>query len=189
MVSLVQIWLPILLGAVGVFVASSIIHMALQFWHRSDYHGFSNEDEVRAAIRKGSSQPGMYMLPWCPPEKMKDPATLAKFTEGPVGLLTLRPAGPFSMGRSLGLWFLFCLLVSLFAGYLGSATLAAGTAGMQVFRVTATAGVMGFAFSSLPNHIWWGEPARSMLKNVIDGIIYACVVGAMYAWLWPHPIA
>ncbi|HEY3646096.1 MAG TPA: hypothetical protein VGM16_12225 [Gammaproteobacteria bacterium] len=187
MVSLAQIWLPIVLGAVGVFIASSILHMALhKIWHGTDYHGFSNEDEVRAAIRKGSGKPGMYMLPWCPPEKMKEPATLAKFTEGPVGFLILRKSGSFNMGKSLGLWFVFCLLVSLFAGYLGSATLAAGTEASQVFRVTATAAVMGFALGSLPNHIWWGEPAGSTLKNLIDGIIYGCIVGALYAWLWPH---
>src|ERR1700743_2129322 len=104
MVSLAQVWLPILLGAIGAFIASSILHMVLhKIWHGTDYHGFSNEDEVRAAIRKGSSQPGMYMLPWCPPEKMKDPATLAKFTEGPVGFLILRTPGGFNMGKSLGL--------------------------------------------------------------------------------------
>lgn len=187
MVSLAQLWMPIVLGAVGAFIASSILHMAIhKIWHGKDYHGFTNEDEVRAAIRKGSSQAGMYMLPFCPPEKMKDPATLAKFNEGPVGFLILRTPGGFNMGKSLGLWFGFCLLVSLFTGYLASATLAAGTDAMQVFRIASTAGVMGFALGSLPNHIWWGEPAPSTLKNIVDGIIYGCIVGAMYAWLWPH---
>src|ERR1700733_15255301 len=140
MVTLVQLWLPILLSAVGVFIASSILHMALhKIWHGADYHGFSNEDDVRAAIRKGSGKPGMYMLPFCPPEKMKDPAVVAKFAEGPVGMVILRQSGSFNMGKSLGLWFGFCLLVTIFAGYIGGSTLAPGTEGMQVFRVTATA--------------------------------------------------
>jgi hypothetical protein len=186
MVSLLQLWLPILLGAVGVFIASSILHMLLQFWHRPDYHTFSNEDEVRAAIRKGSSQPGMYLLPYCPPEKMKDPATVAKFKEGPVGMAILRAPGMPGLGKSLGLWFGFCLLVSLFTGYIAASTLAAGTEAMLVFRVVTIAAVMGFALGSLPNHIWWGEPARATLKNVIDGIVYACIVGAAFALLWPH---
>ncbi len=187
MVSLTQLWLPILLGAVGAFIASSILHMVLQnLWHGKDYHGFSNEDEVRAAIRKGSSTPGMYMLPFCPPEKMKDPATLAKFTEGPVGMLILRQSGSFNMGKSLGMWFAFCLLVAIFAGYIGGSTLSPGTDGMQVFRVTAVAAFMGFGFGSLPNHIWWGEPLSSTAKNLVDGLIYACVTGAVFMWLWPH---
>ena len=63
MVSLLQLWLPILLGAVGAFIASSILHMVLQAWHRPDYHELSNEDEVRAAIRKGKPATGMYLLP------------------------------------------------------------------------------------------------------------------------------
>jgi hypothetical protein len=186
MVSLAQLWLPILLGAVGAFIASSILHMLLQFWHRPDYHNFSNEDEVRAAIRKSNPKPGMYMLPWCPPEKMKDPATCAKFTEGPVGLLVLRPNGPFNMGKSLGLWFGFCLLLAIFAGYIAGATVEAGAAPGQVFRVVTTAAFMGFGLGVLPNHIWWGETLISTAKNLVDGIIYAVVTGALFMWLWPH---
>jgi hypothetical protein len=49
-VSLAQLWLPILLSAVCVFAASSLIHMVVK-WHASDYNPLSNEDEVRAAIR------------------------------------------------------------------------------------------------------------------------------------------
>lgn len=186
MVSLVQLWLPIVLGAVGAFIASSILHMVFQGWHRPDYHGFPNEDEVRSAIRKSNPVPGMYMLPWCPPEKMKDPATLAKFTEGPVGMLVLRASGAFNMGKSLGMWFGFCLLVAIFSGYVAGATLGPGTDGMQVFRVTATAAFMGFGFGALPNHIWWGETFRSTAKNLVDGVVYAAVTAAVFMWLWPH---
>ncbi len=186
MIPLLQLWLPILTGAVGAFIASSILHMVLQGWHRPDYHGFSNEDEVRAAMRKGSPVPGMYMIPWCPPEKMKDPATLAKFTEGPVAFAILRPNGMFNMGKSLGMWFGFCLLVAIFANYIGGSTLAAGTESMQVFRVTAVAAFMGFGLGALPNCIWWGEPLRATAKDLIDGAVYALIVGAMATWLWPH---
>jgi hypothetical protein len=187
MVSLVQLWLPILLSAVGAFVASSIVHMALhKLWHGSDYHGFSNEDEVRAAIRKGSAAPGMYMMPWHTMEQMKDPAIQAKFSEGPVGLLMLRAPGSVNMGKSLGLWFGFCLLVAIFAGYIAGATLPAGTAPGQVFCIITTAAFMGFGFGTLPNHIWWGEPLSSSAKNLVDGVIYAVVTGAVFMWLWPH---
>ncbi|MGH8398737.1 MAG: hypothetical protein ACRETA_10910, partial [Gammaproteobacteria bacterium] len=64
MISLAHLWLPILLSAVGVFIASSIVHIALKFWHMPDYHGFTNEDEVGTAIRKGNPVPGMYMMPY-----------------------------------------------------------------------------------------------------------------------------
>jgi len=56
-VSFTQLWIPILLSAVCVFIASSLIHMVLK-WHASDYSALPNEDEVRAAIRKGTPAPG-----------------------------------------------------------------------------------------------------------------------------------
>ena len=79
MVSLAQLWLPILLSAVFVFFASSILHMVLKFWHTPDCSAFSNEDEVAAAMRKGTAGAGMYILPYCKPENMKDPAMQEKF--------------------------------------------------------------------------------------------------------------
>ena len=36
MVSIASLWLPIVLAAVIVFIASSVIHM-LPLWHKSDY--------------------------------------------------------------------------------------------------------------------------------------------------------
>ena len=50
MVSLASLSLPILLSAVIVFFASSIIHMVLPY-HRSDYKKLPDEDNVRAALR------------------------------------------------------------------------------------------------------------------------------------------
>ena len=48
MVSVTALWLPILLSAVIVFVASSIIHMVLPF-HRKDYRPVPSEDGVMDA--------------------------------------------------------------------------------------------------------------------------------------------
>ena len=61
MVSLAQLWLPILLSAVFVFLASSVIHMAFTY-HNKEYHGLGNEDEVRAVLRKANAAPGLYFL-------------------------------------------------------------------------------------------------------------------------------
>ncbi|HEV2213318.1 MAG TPA: hypothetical protein VGS99_08210, partial [Gammaproteobacteria bacterium] len=118
MVSLVQLWLPILLSAVGVFFASFVMHMLLKFWHMPDYHGFSNEGEVGTAIRKGNGAPGMYIIPYCKPEDMKKPEFQEKMQQGPVGFFILRPPGAMNMGKNLAQWFAFCLLVALFAAFL-----------------------------------------------------------------------
>jgi hypothetical protein len=189
MVSLVQLWLPILLGAVGVFVASAIIHMFLGFWHNPDYHGFSNADDVAAAMRKGNPSPGIYMVPHCKPEDMKKPEVQEKFKKGPLVFMFLRAGAPMAMGKSLIQWFVFCLVVSLFAGYVAGATLGTGTAGIQVFRVSATAAFMAFGFSSVPSGIWWGQPWGPVFKDMVDGLIYGLIIGAVFACLWPHAMA
>ena len=47
---MLSLWLPIVLSAVGVFIASSVVHMVLPY-HRSDYDKLEKEDEVMQALR------------------------------------------------------------------------------------------------------------------------------------------
>src|SRR5512134_920338 len=118
MVSIVSLALPILLSAVFVFIASSIIHMVLPI-HRNDFRNVPDEDNVMEALRRFKIAPGDYLLP-CPqsPAAMKDPKFLAKRDKGPVVIMTVIPGGPPAMGTSLLLWFLYSVLVSVFAAYI-----------------------------------------------------------------------
>ena len=71
MISLEQLWIPIVLSAVLVFVMSSLIHMVFK-WHNSEYRGVANEEELRRVLR--AAAPGQYMLPYCADMKdMKKP--------------------------------------------------------------------------------------------------------------------
>lgn len=185
MIGLMQLWLPILLSAAGVFVASSILHMLLKFWHTPDYKGLPNEDEVAAAIRRGNPAPGMYTLPHCTMENMGTPEMQEKMKQGPVGFMILRAPGLPNMGVFLSMWFVFCLVVSLFAAYVAANTLASGTDFATVFRVVGAASFMAYGFSSLPAGIWWGQPWSAVFKDVVDGLIYALITAALFAWLWP----
>lgn len=182
---LAALWLPILLSALFVFIASNILHMVLKFWHTPDYHGFSNEDEVAAAMRKGGAQAGKYMLPFCTPEKMKDPATMEKFRTGPVGIVFLRTPGPMKLGAFLGQWFAFCLFVSFVCALLAVHVLPRGADHRMVFHVIGLAALLGHAMGSIPNAIWWAMPWKSAIKHWIDGLFYAIVTGLTFAWLWP----
>ncbi|MEO6690340.1 MAG: hypothetical protein ABIS07_12380 [Dokdonella sp.] len=185
MLSLAQLWLPIVLSAVFVFFASSLFNMLLKFWHAPDYRAFSNEDEVRAAIRKGTTGPGMYHLPFCVPEKMKDPQMQEKFRQGPNAHIFVRPNGMMNMGAYLGQWFGFCAVVSVFCALLSVHALPAGAPFAHVFHLIGLAALLGYAFGSIPNAIWWGHPWGSTIKYVIDGVIYALITAATFAWLWP----
>ncbi len=185
MVSLVQLWLPILLSSVLVFIASSLLNMLLKFWHAPDYHTFSNEDEVREALRRGISTTGAYHVPACTPEMMKQPQTQEKLKQGPNALVMVRPNGVMNIGVYLGQWFGYCVLVSLVCALLARSALPAGAPCLHVCHVIGLAALLGYAFGSLPNAIWWAHPWSIAIKHFIDGVIYAVITAATFAWLWP----
>src|SRR5262249_18628120 len=114
MVHITALWLPILVSAIVVFVASSILHMLLPY-HRSDYRQLPDEERVLDALRGAAVTPGRtYHFPFCTHKEMKSPEAQEKFKRGPVGLMTIIPSGPPAMGKYLGLWFVFCVIVSIF---------------------------------------------------------------------------
>jgi hypothetical protein len=107
-VSLMSLWLPIVVSAVFVFMASSISHMVLAY-HRSDLGGVPKEDQVMAALRPFALRPGNYMMPHAGSmQAAKNPEFVEKCRQGPVALLTVLPSGVMNMGPSLALWFVYC---------------------------------------------------------------------------------
>lgn len=189
MISLGQLWLPILLSAAGVFIASSVLHMMLKFWHQADYKGFANEDAIRAAMREQAPKPGMYTLPHCQPGDMGNPEVLEKFNEGPVGMVFLQGKGMPSLGKMLVQWFVFCVVTSLFAAYVGVVALAPSAAAIEVFRLVGTVAFMAYAFGSIPLGIWYGQPWIAVFRDVVDGLVYGAITAAIFAWLWPQAMA
>ncbi len=125
MVPLFSLWLPILVSAVVVFVASSVLHMLLPY-HRKDFRKLPNEDAAREAIGKLNIPPGDYMLPCGDgPKAMKDPVFIEKLTKGPVAIMTVMQPGPPSMGKNLVQWFIYCLVVGVLAAYITGHAVAA----------------------------------------------------------------
>ncbi|MFN7957894.1 MAG: hypothetical protein U0P46_06200 [Holophagaceae bacterium] len=185
-VSLAQLWLPILLSAVCVFIASSLVHMVLK-WHASDYKTLANEDEVRAAIRKETPAPGQYVMPHCADMKdMGKPEMQAKYQEGPVAMLVVMPNGSPAMGAALGKWFVYTVLVAFMAAYLAGRTLAPGTHYLQVFRVVGAVSFLAYGFGSIQMGIWMGKPWSSVAKDLADALIYGLLSAGVFGWLWPR---
>src|SRR5437899_12668599 len=134
MTPLAALWLPILLSAVLVFVVSSLIHM-LSPWHKSDYPKVPNEDRVMDALRPLAIPPGDYMMPRpSSRQEMRSPQFAEKFKRGPVVMFTVYPGGSMAMGKNLVMWFLYSVVVGLFAAYVAGHALPAGAAYLQVFR-------------------------------------------------------
>ncbi len=181
-----SVWLAVVVSALAVWIASALIHMVLGY-HRADYRGFSNEDEVRAAIRKGNPAPGYYCLPHVPDMKrLAEPAVKAKFVEGPRALVALVPSGPPTMGKELGMWLVLNLVVAFLVGYVARMTLSPGSDPMAVLRLAATVTFVAYGIGPLVDRIWRGIPTGNAVRALIDAVIYAVVTGAVFFWLWPY---
>src|SRR5215211_3854047 len=139
MTSVITLWLPILLSAVAVFLVSSVIHM-MSPWHKSDYSGVPNEEGFRAAVGPMAIPPGDYMIPR--PESRDDlrsPEFLEKMRAGPRVIMTVLPSGEFSMTKNLVQWFLYLILVSLFAAGIAGSALPPGAEDRAIIILSASA--------------------------------------------------
>lgn len=184
--TLTTLWLPILLSAVVVFVISSLIHMVFK-WHASDYNALPDEAAARAALGGGRLPPGRYVVPHCTDMKeMADEAMQRKYREGPVAQIVVGPNGVPGMGKYLGQWFLWCLVVAAVAGVLaGSAIgLVPGQARSGALLVTAVT-FIAHGFGTVTESIWMMRPWSSSAKYLLDSALFALGSGAVFFWLWP----
>jgi hypothetical protein len=186
MVPLMSLWMPILVSAVIVFVASSIIHMVLRY-HRKDLRKIPKEDDVMDALRRFNIPPGDYTVPHPgSPEGMKKPEFVEKMNKGPIVLMTIAAGGPPSMGTSLLLWFLYSVLVSVFTAYVAGRAVAPGAHYLAVFRLVGCTAFMGYSLALLQNSIWYKRNWGTTLKSVFDGLLYGLLTAGTFGWLWPR---
>lgn len=185
MVGVLQLWLPILLSAVFVFVVSSIIHMLIP-WHRNDHRKLPGEDAIRDIIRAQNVSKGIYFFPRATSMKdMASPEMQEKYREGPVGHVTIMDSGPPAMGRSLMLWFVYSIIVGVFAGYMAGMFNAPGAEYAAVQRAVGTVAILGYCAPFALDPVWKAQPWGVTLKHIIDGVIYGLVTAGTFGWLWP----
>lgn len=178
-----SLWGPILVSAVLVFVASSISQAVL---HGADFRKLPEETEVMDALRRAGVARGDYLFPR--PADRKELASAAfreKYRKGPVGLLTVLPGGDPPIARTFLLWFLYCVGVSAFAGFLASRALPAGSGRRAVFVLVAVAAFGGHVLALWPASIWFGKAWSTALKYSLDGLVYGILTGGAFAMLWP----
>lgn len=185
MTHLASLWLPILLSAVAVFIVSWIIHIALP-WHRSDYRQVPHEAQLMEAVRPLGIEPGDYMVPRAGAmAEMKTPEFQNKLKQGPVLVMTVLPNGPFEMGSSLARWFVYCLVVGIFAAYVDCGTIPLGAPYLKVFRITGTVAFAGYALALWQMAIWYRRSLGTTVRSTIDGLVYALLTAGFFGWLWP----
>ena len=183
MVTILELWLPILLSGVAVFFLSFLMWMVFPH-HRSDWAPLPDEDGTMGFL--GDIEAGQYTFPHCAsPESMKDPAWIKKAEDGPSGLLIIRPRGPMNMGKAMGVSFTFNLCVSLLTAYIFSIGTPKIASDMHVFRMAATIAFMGYSGALVWNAVWWSQSWSSTLKSMFDGLIYGIATGLLFMLMWP----
>lgn len=184
MVEIISLWIPILLSGVFVFLVSAIIHAVLPY-HRTDFRKMPFEDEVMAALRRFEIPPGEYEVPYASSSKERGtPEFVEKATRGPAALVTIA-SGPPSMSKLLIYWFLYSVIVSVFAAYIAGRALPPGASFMSVFRFAGSTAFAAYALALWQDSIWYGREWSTTLKSTFDGLIYAVLTGVIFGWLWP----
>ncbi len=185
MVPVLSLLVPILVSAIFVFVASSIVHMFTPF-HKGDLKRVPNEDGVMGALRPFNLAPGDYAMPLASSmAAMGSPEFQDKMKAGPVVMMTVRPSGKFSMTGSLVQWFIYSIVVSLFAGYIAGVALAPGTDYLKVFQIAGCVAFTGYAMGLPQASIWGGKNWGTTLRGMADGLLYGLLTGGTFGWLWP----
>jgi hypothetical protein len=182
MTPLASLWLPILLSAVFVFIASTIIHTVLNY-HANDRRQLPDEEAVRPVLRV---PPGDYALPYATSmEEMKSPEYRRKLEEGPLAFITVRPSGSWDMRTAMIQWFVFCLVVSIFAAYIASRALPPGGDYLAVFRFAGATAFAGYGLALWQGPIWFGASVSTTVKSTFDALIFATLTAGTFGWLWP----
>jgi hypothetical protein len=178
---LTSLWLPILLSGIALFFASFAAWMLLPH-HKKEWIGLPNEDAIMRQLKSDNLIAGQYCFPYAAtPEAMKDEAYKAKMKAGPRGTLTLWKEPP-NMAVNLFCTVLFFLIANAVIAYLAAMVLSPGEDHMRVFRFVGTAGVLTYGTANILNGIWFG---RKMVADIVDGIAYGLITGAIFALLWP----
>ena len=184
MTPITSLVLPILVAAALVFVLSSIIQ-AMMPWHKSDYGNVPDDEAFLSAIRQLNVPPGDYLVP-SPrlPGGARNPEFVAKWARGPSVMMTVIPPSA-SMGRYMGQWFAFTVLVAAIAAWVTGTIVGPGGNDHAVFHYGAIITFLSYSLGAWPLSIWYHRKWSTALKGALDSIFYGVATGIVFTWLWP----
>jgi hypothetical protein len=106
--------------------------------------------------------------------------------KGPLVLITLARGQEPSLAGNLAQWFVYTVVVSLFAAYLSGRALGPGAEYLSVFRFASTTAFIGYSLAVAQHSIWYRRSWTTTLKVMLDGLIYGLLTGGAFGWLWPR---
>jgi hypothetical protein len=90
-----------------------------------------------------------------------------------------------SMRRNLSLWFVYLVVVSLFAAYIAGRALPRGADPWRVAQFAGATAFTGYALALWQMSIWYQRAWSVTIKATVDALIYAALTALLLAWLWP----
>lgn len=179
--TILSLWLPILISAVIVWVASALVWTVLP-WHKSDWKKTPDEEAARAALK--GIKPGNYMLPYCADqEEYKQEESQQKFIDGPQAFITVVPNGLPNMAPKLLQIFVYYILIGVLVAYFVSRTIALDSTYLDVFRIAGTTAFIAHGIAYIQDSIWFGRPWSLTAKTLVDALIYGLLTGGVFGWL------
>ena len=178
--TIMSLWIPVLVSALVVWVASALVWMVLP-WHKKDWSKTPDENALRAALKDAT--PGTYMLPYCvDPKELEKDEVKQLYIDGPQGFVTITPNGLPAMGPKLGMTFLYYVGVGVLAAYFVSRTVPNGEY-LEVFRIAGTTAFIAHGVAYFQESIWFGRPWSLTAKSLLDALIYGLLTGGAFGWL------
>jgi hypothetical protein len=183
---LVDLWVPILVGTIILWICSFLAWVVLPH-HFNDFKKLEAEEEVMQQVRNLKIAPGNYMFPYA--DSKADQGTKEfreKYEQGPMGTLNVydNPNMGLNMAKTIG-YFLVTVLTIAYITHVACDPADATTDFMRVFRVAGTIGVLVYGSSSICLRIWF---KAKMWSDIVDGIVYGLVLGLIFAMLWKYPV-
>ncbi len=177
--SVFDLWLPIVVGAVAVHVASTLAWTALPH-HVPEWKPMPDEGELTALLKQHATPAGQYVFPHPkgPQQEKQNPDPNAPYQ----GTLILYDK-PISMGAAIGKTLAFFFLATFVIGYLASLGLSPQSSRLDVFRFVFVAGLLTHVAGRFPGAFWF---KRKTLLDSIDGTVYALLTAGVFVWLWPY---
>ena len=95
--------------------------------------------------------------------------------------------GLFAMGKRFAQWFVYLLVVGVFAGFVAVHTIAAGrVVPPRVPTSSASSPSPATASRSGRRRSGTSRSWSTTLKSNLDALIYAAVTAGVFGWLWPR---
>jgi hypothetical protein len=99
--------------------------------------------------------------------------------------MTVMPNGMMNVGRSMGMWFVYLVIVNAIIAHVAQSSFQPGMYHGYLLHQCLLVGFAGYALALCQMTIWYQRSWSLTIKAFIDGLIYAVISGLTFVWMWP----